>query len=79
MLLCLLLPAARRRRMQLLAVAVLLVLGTTVGCTNIVNGPTGSGLGSGTPAGTQVITITTSGTDGVSTTRHNYSISVSVQ
>ena len=75
----LLLPVSRRRRMPLLGVVLLLLLSSAVGCTNIVGGPIGSGLGSGTPAGSEVVTVTTSGTDGTATVRHSYSVSVNVQ
>ena len=78
-LLVLLLPAARRRRVRVLAMAALVVLGTTLGCTELSNPPAGSGLGSGTPAGTQVITVTASGTDGTTSVQHNYTLSVNVQ
>ncbi len=80
LLLCLLIPAGRRRRLQLLAVAVLVVLGTTVGCTELHNAAnSGTGLGSGTPAGAEVVTISTAGTDGTTTVNRNYTITVNVQ
>ena len=79
MLLLLVAPGARRRKLRLLAIVLLVAVGSTLGCTNIVNGSGGSGLGSGTPAGTEILTITTSGTDGVTTVRHNYQVAVNVQ
>lgn len=80
LLLCLLLPAARRRRLRLLSLTVLVMLGSTLGCTELSNPPTGSGLGSGTPAGTLVVTVTAQGTDATGATlRRNYTVTVNVQ
>jgi trimeric autotransporter adhesin len=77
----LLLPAPlRRRRQWLAALFMLLVLGTGTGCTNLVNAAqTGTGIGSGTPAGSEVLTISTSGTSGTATVRHSYTVTVTVQ
>ncbi|MEO6923006.1 MAG: Ig-like domain-containing protein, partial [Bryocella sp.] len=79
----LLLP--RRRRWPLLLLLAVASLGTVgiIGCTTqgVVNtqGIPGTGSSSGTPLGTQLLTITTQGTDGVTVTRHNSNFPVTVQ
>jgi trimeric autotransporter adhesin len=83
LLLGLLLPRSRRRPTLLVALLAAMVLGLSAGCTTqgIVNtpgNPTGGGTG-GTPAGTQLISITTQGTDGVTTVRHDLQFPVTVQ
>jgi len=82
LLLGLLLPAKRRRPTFLLALVATALIGLSMGCTTqgIVNtnGTTGSNVG-GTPQGTQLLSITTQGTDGQTTVRHNSQFQVLVQ
>jgi hypothetical protein len=82
LLLGLLLPGTRRRPTLLLAIVAAAVIGVSMGCTTqgIVNtnGTTGSNTG-GTPQGTQLLSITTQGTDGQTTVRHNSQFQVTVQ
>ena len=82
LLLGLLLPGKRRRPTFLLALVAAAVIGLSMGCTTqgIVNtnGTTGSNVG-GTPQGTQLLSITTQGTDGQTTVRHNSQFQVTVQ
>ena len=76
----LLLP--RRRRPMLLAAITLVGLLGVAGCTNVRDtggDAVGTGGSSGTPLGTQIFTITTSGTDGVTTNRHDLQFQVTVQ
>ena len=72
----------RRRRPALLALIAMLGVIGAAGCTNIRdtggNAVTTGGTG-GTPLGTQLFTITTSGTDGVTTNRHDTQLQVVVQ
>jgi len=82
LLLGLLLPGARRRRVSmLLAVVAAAVLLGGSGCTQLttVNSGSTSGGSSGTPQGTQLLTITTSGTDGYTTLRIDTNYQVTVQ
>ena len=70
----------RRRRPALLGVILLCGLFSAAGCgTQLTNTGTPVLVTGGTPLGTQVFTIVTSGTDGVTTTRHNLSFQVLVQ
>jgi hypothetical protein len=82
LLLGLLLPGTRRRPTFLLAIVAAAVIGLSMGCTTqgIVNttGTTGTNAG-GTPQGTQLLSITTQGTDGVTTVRHNSQFQVTIQ
>ena len=81
MLLCFTLP--RRRRaiplllMSLLALALMPALGC-VATTTATQDPI-TPTDPGTPLGTQNFTITTAGTDGVNTARHNYQYQVTIQ
>ena len=80
MLLCFALPR-RRRAMpllltSLLALALVPVLGCGLGTTTTTTPPVTD---PGTPLGTQSFTITTAGTDGVNTARHNYQYQVTIQ
>jgi len=78
LLMVMLLPSVRRRRPVLLGLLLTcLVLGAS-GCTVLNNVATQVPV-SGTPLGTQIFTISTSGTDGVSTTHHNTTLQVTVQ
>jgi len=84
LLLGLLLPGTRRRPTLLLAIVAAAVIGLSMGCTTqgIVNtnGTTGTGSNAGgTPQGTQLLSITTQGTDGQTTVRHNSQFQVTVQ
>jgi hypothetical protein len=74
----------RRRISLLIAILAVLVTITAGGCASgiVQNGTDSSSGGSannGTPFGTQLLTITVSGTDGGSPVRHNYSYQVTVQ
>jgi hypothetical protein len=73
----LLLP--RRRRPSLLALVALCGLLGAVGCgAGTPNTGTIGGTG-GSPLGTQVITVVTAGSDGITTNRHTYQFQVTVQ
>lgn len=72
---CMLLP--RRRRPALLAVLVLCGLIGAAGCGSSGNAP--AALTAGSPLGTQTFSIVTSGSDGVSTNRHNVQFQVTIQ
>jgi hypothetical protein len=75
-----LLPGLRRRRPLLLMLMASCVLLGGLGCTNLNNvAGTTSGSGGGTPQGTQIFSITTSGTDGVTTNRHDFAYQVVIQ
>jgi hypothetical protein len=78
LLLWMLLPSVRRRRPALFALLVSCVLISSSGCTELDNVAPIVPI-SGTPLGTQLFTITTSGTDGVTTTYHNSKFQVTVQ
>ena len=60
----------------MLLVLLALAFSANLGCSG-----SGSfnGQGSGTPLGTSLVTITTAGSDGVTTVRHSYTIQVTVQ
>jgi hypothetical protein len=79
-LLGLLLP--RRRRVWPVLLAMLLALATVsnLGCgqTALRDTP-GAGVTGGTPQGTAVLTINSSGTDGVTTISHTYSYALNIQ
>ena len=82
LLLGLLLPGTRRRPTLLIALLAAMVLGVSMGCTTqgtlaTPGNPTSGG--GGTPQGTQLLSITTSGTDGVTTERHDVQFPVTVQ
>jgi len=74
-----LLPSVRRRRPVILAIVLSCLALGTVGCTNLVNTSNQTTVGSGTPLGTLIFTITTSGTDGRTTEQHNTQLQVTVQ
>ena len=78
-LLCFLLPAGKRRRLPaMLLVLIALALSTNLGCSDngsFLNGQTGNG----TPLGTSILTVTTAGSNGTTTVRHNYTVQVTVQ
>jgi hypothetical protein len=77
----LLLPRRRRATLLLAMIAALAV--SLSGCTSQSIATTqstgGASTTSGTPLGTQILNITTQGTDGVTTVRHSYSYQVTVQ
>ena len=76
-LLCFLLPAGRRRRLPaMLLVLLALAFTANLGCSD---SGTFNGQSGGTPLGTSLVTITTAGSDGVTTVRHTYTIQVTVQ
>jgi hypothetical protein len=83
LLLGLLLPGNKRVRSLMLAVAASMVLFTSFGClqssTAATTGTTTTTSSPGTPQGTQLLTITTSGTNGLTTERHNSQFQVTVQ
>jgi hypothetical protein len=85
LLLGLMLPRRRRLPILLLLVLAAAVVGGSIGCTTqgILNTGSTSGSGGsnqgGTPLGTQLVAITTQGTDGVTTVRHNTQVQVTVQ
>ena len=72
----------RRRKVSwLLALAAAIVLGGSAGCvqqSTVSSGSSSSGTG-GTPQGTQLLTITTDGTDGLTTLRIDSNYQVTVQ
>ena len=83
MLIGLLLPRSRRRPTLLVALLAAALLGLSVGCTTqgsiaTPGSPTTGGKG-GTPSGTQLLSITTQGTDGVTTVRHDVQFPVTIQ
>ena len=75
-LLCFLLPTGRRRLPTMLAVLLALALTANLGCSN---NSFLSGTAAGTPLGSAIVTVTSAGSDGVSTVRHDYSFQVTVQ
>ena len=77
-LLCVLLPARGRRRLPALLL-VLLAIGLTVnlGCSTN-NAATGIAPGN-TPLGTYLVTVNSSGTNGVTTVTHDYSYEVTIK
>jgi hypothetical protein len=78
-LLCWLLPGRKRRLPTLLLVLLALGLTVNIGCSaNDFNAPAAVA-DTGTPLGTTLLTITTTGTSGSSTVRHNYTFQVTVQ
>lgn len=78
-LVCLLLPASRRRLPGLLLVLLALGLTMNLGCSaGNLNSPAVINA-QGTPLGTAILTITTSGTDGVNSIHHTYPFQVTVQ
>ncbi|MCU1324151.1 MAG: Peptidase propeptide [Acidobacteriaceae bacterium] len=80
MLLCFILPRRRRALPLLLTALLTLSLFPSLGCGDATSTtPTPPLTDSGTPLGTQIFTITTAGTDGTNTARHNYNFQVTVQ
>ena len=78
-LLLMLMPSIRRRRMPgLLVLLLALALTVNLGCSAGTFSSVGSSTQTGTPLGTVVFGISTAGTDGVNTVKHNYSIQVTV-
>ncbi len=77
--LALCLPSSRGRRPLLLACLVTIGLLGSVGCTNIINGANGQQLTSGTPSGTQYLTVTATASDGKTSTTHTQQFQVTVQ
>lgn len=76
--LCLLLPAGRRRLPAMLVVLLALALTANLGCSNgTFYGP--SGATGGTPLGTVVVMVNTAGSDGLNTIRHDYPFQVTIQ
>ena len=73
------LPGLRRRRPVLLVFLLSLGLFSTLGCTNIINGSSGQVLASGTPSGTQYLTISVTASDGKTTTTHTQQFAVTVK
>ena len=78
-LLCCLLPARGRRRIPAMLL-LLLAFGLTMnlGCSGN-NLSIIAQTGAGTPLGTTLLTVTTTGTSGANTVRHNYTFQVTVQ
>ncbi len=79
-LLLMLVPGIRRRRLPALLVLLLaLALTVDMGCSagNFGGSATSTAL-SGTPLGTTIFTISTAGSDGTNTVKHNYSLQVTV-
>lgn len=74
-------PGRRRRISLLLVMCAVLMTITASGCATVSSdGVDGGGSSNnGTPYGSQLLTITLSGTDGVSQTRHNSTYQVTVQ
>ncbi|CAN5434223.1 hypothetical protein BH10ACI4_BH10ACI4_27830 [soil metagenome] len=80
MLLCFTLPRRRRVLPLLLTALLTLSLFPNLGCGDATSTtPTPTPSDPGTPLGTQIFTITTAGTDGTNTARHNYNYQVTVQ
>ncbi len=80
-LLCFALPRRRRAMPLLLTSLLTLALLPALGCQlgNTTTSTTDPPADPGTPLGTQSFTITTAGTDGVNTARHNYQYQVTIQ
>jgi len=83
LLLGLLLPRSRRGPTLLVALLAAAVLGVSIGCTTqgtltTPGSPTNGNKG-GTPSGTQLLSITTQGTDGITTVRHDVQFPVTMQ
>jgi hypothetical protein len=74
-----LLPSVRRRRPMLMALLLSCLTLGSLGCTNLVNTGNQTIGNVGTPLGTQIFNITTSGTDGHTTETHNVQFQVTVQ
>ena len=74
-----LLPSVRRRRPVLMAILLSCLALGSMGCTNLMNTGNQTTVGSGTPLGTLIFTITTSGTDGRTTEQHTMQYQVTVQ
>jgi len=79
LLLGLCIPGSRKRRPVLLACLVSVGLLGSLGCTNIINGGNGQHLISGTPSGTQYLTVTATASDGKTSTTHTQQFQVTVQ
>ena len=80
--LCLLLPRRRRAIPVMLCLLLACGLSTSLGCSLISttdNSTPTTPADPGTPLGTTTFTITTAGSDGVTTVRHNYQYQVTVQ
>ena len=79
-LVCFLLPGRRRRLPLLLLLFLGLGVSMNIGCSqgNFVAHPA-NGTAGGTPLGTTTITVSTAGTDGVNTVKHNYTYQVTIQ
>jgi hypothetical protein len=77
-LLCLLLPARRRRIPALLLMLLAFGLTLNLGCSGD-NFSVVAQTNAGTPLGTTLLTVTTVGTSGANTVRHNYTFQVTVQ
>jgi hypothetical protein len=78
LLLVMLLPGVKRRRPVLMLLLVSAMMLASVGCTNLVNPSQSGGSGPGTPLGTEIFTITASGTDGKTTVIHDTQFQVTV-
>ena len=80
LLMVMLLPGVKRRRPVLMLLLVSAMMLASVGCTNLVNPSDGGGGGgvTGTPLGTEIFTITASGTDGKTTVIHDTQFQVTV-
>ncbi len=71
-------PRRRRALPTLLLLLCAVCLTANLGCGNVTTDPSGPS-DPGTPLGTQIFTITAAGSNGVSTTRHNYQYQVTIQ
>jgi hypothetical protein len=84
-LLCFLVPRRRRLLPTLLLLLIACSLTANLGCSvalpsNVTQDPTPTTPADpGTPLGTQTFSITTAGSDGVNTVRHNYQYQVTIQ
>jgi trimeric autotransporter adhesin len=71
-------PRRRRALPALLLLLCAVCLTANLGCGNVTTDPS-SPTDPGSPLGTQIFTITAAGSNGVSTTRHNYQYQVTIQ
>jgi hypothetical protein len=81
LLLCVLFPGRRRRRLlpSLLLVLIALEMSANLGCIQSTTSGSGTTATGGTPFGTSVVVIDTVGSDGISTVHHDYQYQVTVQ
>jgi len=72
-------PRRRRRLPTMLLVFLALELSANVGCGTGKNSDPPTVSDPGTPLGTQIFTVTTAGSDGTNSVRHNYQYQITIQ